>query len=142
MKKVIAIFLVSFSLHGMCNEKPEKVEEIFREGLKSFDAYHNVAIGVWDCVSLSDKSTVSVLSLQSDYLIYYNALDKYYFPLWGKTSEKHVTLTESGLKAVNKIKQSTMADELEFDYSTHIVSFKPFASAYGNFSNYQCTKRK
>ncbi|MCC4820479.1 hypothetical protein LMH81_28595, partial [Vibrio lentus] len=100
-------------------------------GFKESQAYKSVAIGVWDCVSLSDKDVVSVLSLQPDHMVYYNALDKYYFSLQDSSDKKRVTLLERGLKAVNKIKHSTMADELEFDYSTHIVSFKPFASAYG-----------
>ncbi|PMO70483.1 MULTISPECIES: hypothetical protein [Vibrio] len=140
MKKLVIVLLATFPLFALCDDS-KKYEELLT-GFKESQAYKSVAIGVWDCVSLSDKDVVSVLSLQPDHMVYYNALDKYYFSLQDSNDKKRVTLFERGLKAVNKIKHSTMADELEFDYSTHVVSFKPFASAYGNFSNYQCTKRK
>ncbi|EGQ8541446.1 hypothetical protein OMR72_004587 [Vibrio parahaemolyticus] len=140
MKKLIFILLATFPLFALCGDS-KKYEELLK-GFKEFQVYSNLAIGVWDCVSLSNKDVVSVLSLQPDHVVYYNALDKYYFSLKDNNDEKRVTLFESGLKAINQIKHSTMTDELEFDYSSRVVSFKPFASTYGNFSNYQCTKRK
>ncbi|EGQ9123395.1 hypothetical protein F6141_24560, partial [Vibrio parahaemolyticus] len=62
MKKLIFILLATFPLFALCDDD-KKYEELLK-GFKESQVYSNVAIGVWDCVSLSNKDVVSVLSLQ------------------------------------------------------------------------------
>ncbi|PHR52386.1 MAG: hypothetical protein COA47_17830 [Robiginitomaculum sp.] len=110
------------------------------EGFKK-ERYTQHATGVWDCVSLRKSDVNVVLSFKENSFIFYNSLNKFVFSLSSAGKNKMVTLHPSGLRALNPIGNTKLADELEFDYVTDIVSFKSSASLYGNFVNYQCVKR-
>lgn len=144
MKKILVLLMISFPIVVFCGPRSDegKLEMSFKQWQAfSHQAYSDNALGVWDCAPLGKSDVNAVLSFKDNTFIFYHSLNKFVFSLSSAGANKLVTLFSSGLKALNPIGNTKLADELEFDYETDILSFKSSTSSYGNFVNYQCVKR-